>query len=589
MEKRVLLAIFLSFLVLYAFQGLFEPPKPKKPATTAATVQKHDQHAAASAGAAGEAGKPAAGQPESTKTPAEPAAPAPAALVSAKTAKDIRIDTPNIEAVFTNQGARLTSWKLKNYKDAKGNPLELVVTQLLDDHPAPFSLKVDDAQITRRLNEALYVVTGPKPSDGAKDEPIELSFEYQDAAGLRAHKSYRIDPKTYVITFQASVTDQGKSLNPAIQWGPGLGDVWNSETNRYLQKPQGIYFDAKSEDVERLSAKNLAKQPTYKGQFGYIGVDDNYFMTAVLFPSGELRVDYEPLAVPQSSAPKAPTEDLVAYTVQPPQPGEPLKFFFGPKDFDLLASINRDLVRAIDFGWFSFLVVPLLKALKWINGFVGNYGWSIIILTILINLAIFPLRHKSVVSMRRMQEIQPQMKAIQARYAGLKATDPARQKMNTEMMALYKEKGVNPASGCLPMLLTLPVLYAIYALLETAIEIRGAPWFGWITDLSLRDPLFITPILMGISMVWQQKMTPSTADPTQQKMMMFMPIVFTVMFLWAPSGLVLYWFVSNLWGIGQQYVTNYLIGPPVVKAVRPPAERRLKRVGESKTQAAAKR
>jgi YidC/Oxa1 family membrane protein insertase len=139
------------------------------------------------------------------------------------------------------------------------------------------------------------------------------------------------------------------------------------------------------------------------------------------------------------------------------------------------------------------------------------------------------------------------------------------------------------------MLLTLPVLYAIYALLETAIEIRGAPWFGWITDLSLRDPLYITPILMGISMVWQQKMTPSTADPNQQKMMMFMPIIFTVMFLWAPSGLVLYWFVSNLWGIGQQYVTNYLIGPPVVKAVRPPAERRLKRVGESKTQAAAKR
>src|SRR6185312_15523029 len=150
-------------------------------------------------------------------------------------------------------------------------------------------------------------------------------------------------------------------------------------------------------------------------------------------------------------------------------------------------------------------------------------------------MAIFPLRHKSAVSMRRMQEIQPQMKAIQARYSGLKATDPARQKMNTEMMALYKEKGVNPASGCLPMLLTLPVLYAIYALLETAIEIRGAPWFGWITDLSLRDPLYITPILMGISMVWQQKMTPSTADPSQQKMMMFMPIVFTVMFLWAPS------------------------------------------------------
>lgn len=588
MEKRVLLAIFLSFLVLYAFQGLFEPPKPKKPATTAATAQKHDQHAAAKVGAAGEADKSAAAQSESTATP-ETATAAPTALVAAKTAQDIRIETPNIEAVFTNQGARLKSWKLKNYKDAKGKPLELVVTQLLDTQPAPFSLEVDDAQLTKRLNSALYVAKGPEPRADVNGAPIQLSFEYQDASGLRARKSFRIDPQKYTITFQTSVSNGGKALNPAIQWGPGLGDVWNSETNRYLQKPQGIYFDAKTEDVERLSAKNLGKQSTYNGQFGYIGVDDNYFMSTLLFPAGAVRVDYEPLTVPLSSAPKAPTENLVAYTVQPPKAGEALKFFFGPKDFDLLASMNRDLVRAIDFGWFSFLVVPLLKALKWINGFVGNYGWSIIILTVLINLAIFPLRHKSVVSMRRMQEIQPQMKAIQARYAGLKATDPARQKMNTEMMALYKEKGVNPASGCLPMLLTLPVLYAIYALLETAIEIRGAPWFGWITDLSLRDPLFITPILMGISMVWQQKMTPSTADPTQQKMMMFMPIVFTVMFLWAPSGLVLYWFVSNLWGIGQQYVTNYLIGPPVVKAVRPPAERRLKRVGESKTQAAAKR
>ena len=246
----------------------------------------------------------------------------------------------------------------------------------------------------------------------------------------------------------------------------------------------------------------------------------------------------------------------------------------------MLAAIDRDLVRAIDFGMFAVMVVPLLRSLKWVNGYVGNYGWSIVILTIMINALMFPLRHKSVVSMRKMQEIQPEVKAIQERYSKLKATDPAKQKMNQEMMALYRERGVNPASGCVPMLMTMPVLIAFYALLTVAIELRGAPFFGWIHDLSLPDPLYITPVLMGVTLVWQQKLAPAAgADPMQQKMMMFMPVVFTGMFLWAPAGVAVYWFMSNLWAIGQQYVTNYLIGPPKIRSVRPPAERQMKRVG----------
>src|SRR5207249_4373437 len=207
----------------------------------------------------------------------------------------------------------------------------------------------------------------------------------------------------------------------------------------------------------------------------------------------------------------------------------------------------------------------------------GHYGWSIIILTLIINIVLFPLRHKSVVSMRKMQEIQPEVKAIQDRYSKLKATDPAKQKMNQELMALYKERGVNPASGCVPMLLTMPVLFAFYSLLSTAIELRGAPFIGWIHDLTTHDPLYITPVIMGASQLWQQKMTPSAGmDPAQQRMMMLMPIVFTVMFLWLPAGVAIYYAVTNLWGIGQQYLTNYLIGPPKVRTIRPPAERRLK-------------
>jgi YidC/Oxa1 family membrane protein insertase len=255
----------------------------------------------------------------------------------------------------------------------------------------------------------------------------------------------------------------------------------------------------------------------------------------------------------------------------------------------VLAAVDRELVRAIDFGIFAFLVVPLLRALKWVNVYVGNYGWSIIILTIIINAVMFPLRHKSVVSMRKMQVLQPEMKAIQDRYAKLKMSDPARQKMNVELMNLYRERGVNPASGCVPMLLTLPVLFAFYSMLSVAIELRGAPFVGWIRDLSQPDPYFVTPILMGATMFWQQKITPTTVDPTQQKVMMIMPLMLSVMFLWAPSGLVLYWFVSNLWAIGQQYFTNWLLGPMPVHAVRPPAERRLKNAGAGKTARAEKR
>jgi YidC/Oxa1 family membrane protein insertase len=192
--------------------------------------------------------------------------------------------------------------------------------------------------------------------------------------------------------------------------------------------------------------------------------------------------------------------------------------------------------------------------------------------------------------MRKMQEIQPEVKSIQDRYAKLKATDPAKQKMNQELMALYKERGVNPASGCVPMLLPMPVLLAMWALLSTAIELRGAPFFGWIHDLSAHDPFYVTPILMGASQLWQQKLTPSAgADPAQQKMLMFMPVMFTFMFLWAPAGLAIYYGTTNLLNIAQQYFTNYWMGPPRVRAHRPPAERRAKRVGGGKTDDAAAR
>ncbi|HUR21318.1 MAG TPA: membrane protein insertase YidC, partial [Vicinamibacterales bacterium] len=349
--------------------------------------------------------------------------------------------------------------------------------------------------------------------------------------------------------------------------------------------PSAIYH--KDGDVERPSASNLLKQSIFDGNIRFAGVGDHYFLSAAVPGSHPAKVEFQPLVLSTLEADAKATgvaqRSFVAYSVTT-SGAMNMPFFLGPKDFDILKSVDSQLVRAIDFGIFAWLVVPLLQTLKWINSYVGNFGWSIIILTILLNAIMFPLRHRSMVSMRKMQEIQPEIKAIQKRYEKYKLTDPERQKMNSETMALYKQKGVNPASGCVPMLLTMPVLFGFYAMLSVAIELRGAPFFGWIQDLAKMDPLFITPVLMGATMFVQQRMTPSTADPAQQKIFMFMPIIFTVMFLWAPAGLVIYWLMSNIMTIGQQYLTNHLISAPTRTGNGgTSAERRAKSAGSATT------
>ncbi|MBI4485794.1 MAG: membrane protein insertase YidC, partial [Acidobacteria bacterium] len=393
---------------------------------------------------------------------------------------------------------------------------------------------------------------------------------------------FHLEPSSYIVGFRTTVTAGDQTVTPALQWGPALGGM-PSEASRYVTKARGLVFVGG--EVERLDPGKIAKQAVHEGNLKYAGVDDHYFLSVALFP-GASKVSFQPVSIPPAPNTTGAARDLVAYTISPASQ----RVFFGPKDFDILASIDRDLVRAIDYGMFSVIVVPLLRSLKWVNGYVGNFGWSIVILTIIINAIMFPLRHKSVVSMRKMQELQPEVKAIQERYAKLKATDPGKQKMNQELMSLYKERGVNPASGCVPMLLTMPVLFAFWSLLSYSIELRGAPFFGWIQDLSVHDPIYVFPILMGLSSLWQARMTPAAAgaDPVQQKMMMYMmPGMMTVFFLWAPAGLAVYYFVSNLWAIGQQYATNYLIGPPNVRTIRPPAERQMKRAGGGKTEAAS--
>jgi len=575
MERRVFVAILLSFVVLYGYQALFVPPTPQAPRPTARTSPPSTPGNTSPGPPNVEAPRPATQPPAVTTEPGE---------------REVVVDTTTVQAVLTNRGGRVLHRRLKAYRDKSGNPVDLVPTDVPQDQPRPFSLVVNDQSITERLNSAIYRVTGDV--DGHVDaitKSAKVTFEFQEAGGLLARKEFTFEPKNYVVTFATTVSDGAQTLNPAIAWGPGLGDAGAAAgggsflTGNYTQPPEAIYH--RDGDVSRISPDKLVEQPRHEGSFRFAGVDDHYFIAAAVDP-GQARVEFFPLTL---GGPNDTQRQLLAQTIHLARPSQQVRFFVGPKQFDALQPVDPELTKAINFGTFRILSVPLLNALKWAHGFVGNWGWSIILLTILINLAIAPLRHKSVVSMRKMQALQPQLKAIQDHYAGLKVTDPARQKMNTEIMSLYREKGVNPASGCVPMLLTLPILFAFYSLLSQAVELRGAEFGLWIRDLSEHDPYYVTPVLMAITMFWQQRITPSTADPAQQKIMMMMPLMFGVMFLWVPSGLVIYWFVGNLWAIGQQYFTNWLIGPPTTGTVRPAAERRIKNAGAGRTAAAERK
>jgi YidC/Oxa1 family membrane protein insertase len=575
MERRVLLAVILSMAVLYAYQAFFAPPPPdqSKPAQSPAATTA-----------------PATPPQPGVVTPPVVAAvttPAPRVLVADAAEREIVVNTADVEAVLTNRGGRLLHWRLKQYFDDNGQPVDLVPSGVPANQPTPFALQFADEQLTSRVNGAVFKTTGDEGGRvDATSAAKSLVFEYADAAGVQVRKELRFEPRDFLLTFSVSATNQGRDLKPAIAWGPGLGDAGATAaksgissffSGNVVQPPRAIFHqDGK---VVRLTVAKVTSEPAHESDFRFAGVDDHYFLAAVV-GSGKTRVDYGSLTVPAADDMQ---RQFLTATFRFAQPTG-VKFYIGPKQFETLKRVDAELVRAVDFGIFGFIAVPLLEILKWLNGYIGNYGWSIVALTVLVNLVMFPLRHKSVVSMRKMQAIQPQVKAIQDRYADLKMTDPDKQKMNTEVMNLYREKGVNPASGCVPMLLTFPLLYAMYAVLGQGIELRGADFVLWIHDLSQHDPYYVTPLLMGVTLFWQTRMTPTTGDAAQQKMMMYMmPVMMTSIFLRLASGLAIYYLIGNLWAVGQQYFTNRLIGMPAPAVARPPATRKIKTAGASKT------
>ncbi|HUL71724.1 MAG TPA: membrane protein insertase YidC [Vicinamibacterales bacterium] len=576
MEKRVFLAIFLCFAVLAIYQAVFAPPPEPAPAPAASATPSPTGVPAATSSPTPSPVSAAA--PAPGPQAAKPAAPA---VVSDSAAHDIVVETDKVRAVFSSAGATLRSWQLKGYRGDDGGPaFDLVPPDLPANFPRPFTLATDDPAISATLATALYQPSVTSLSLGSN--PGTLSFEFRDASGLNARKTFHFQPEghPYNLTVEAAVDIGGAARPVTLAWGPALGLGYKPDGSRATPVRALLY---RNDKVQRLVDTALQKEPHYEGELRYAGVEEQYFLTVALPGSERISVDFQPVTLPVPNDAKNRTRTFIQYTVHLPG-ATSLPFFLGPKDFDVLHAVDPELTRAIDFssfGWLTALVVQLLKALKWINGYLGNYGWSIIALTLIINVLIFPLRHRSMVSMKKMQAAQPEIKAIQDRYAKYKVTDPERQKMNQEMMALYKAKGINPAGGCVPMLLTFPILLGFYDLLYSSIELRGAPFMGWIKDLSLHDPYYITPVVMGLTMFWQQKMMPSTADPVQQKMFMVLPLFFMFTFLWMPSGLVLYWLASNVLAIGQQYLTTRIMGTPARVPARAPLARGNNSAGKS--------
>jgi YidC/Oxa1 family membrane protein insertase len=430
--------------------------------------------------------------------------------------------------MMSNTGGVLKSFRLNAYLDSEERPLELINAVVSNTVGWPLALVSGDADLDKQLAAALYRV--------GKPDSRTVTFEYA-GGGIEARKTFVFEERPYVVRVTTSLTRGGTAVPHDIVLQGGFGDQSIQPPNPAYQ--QAIYGDGV--DYTRTLLSSIEEPEPVTAPIA--GVEDQYFLAAFLRTgSATSRISKSDYRLPDGT-------DARALFVSTPAT-EPLDVYIGPKQTASLAAADPRLAEVPDYGWFGFFTKPLISLLIMIHGLVGNYGWAIVLLTLIINIAMFPLRVKQQVSMHKMQKLAPQMRALQDKYKKMKAGDPKRAEIEAEMMKMNKEQ----MAGCLPALLQMPLLFAFWSMLSVSIELRHAPWMLWINDLSRHDPYYILPILMGVSMFVQQKMMPTTMEPAQAKMMMLMPIVFLGFFLWAQSGVVLYWLTSNVIGIIQQLV-----------------------------------
>jgi YidC/Oxa1 family membrane protein insertase len=544
METRLLIAFVLMFAVLFASQYLYKsntgPVKTAPPVTPAQAAQET---------------KPPPPAKVNTAEAATPATPMPGAIQD--TAEhEFTVDTALYKVRFSNKGGVVQSWLLKKYLDHSGKPLELVNSAALSKVTPPFALSLKDQAASSALNFGLYQAT-PAP-DG-----LGVDYEFSDGKNY-AKKSFRFGRDSYLTQVATEVKQSGIAVPHLISWRGGFGD--NTVLNR-VGEQHAVYFDLSNSKLVIKDAKSAKDGViTSNGNYSFAGLDDRFFALAFL-PKDNTSVEVQALKddVPMMRDGK---DELVVGAAVGGDAVNKFSVFVGPKDIDILRNVDPKLQQLIDWGYFGVIAKPLFLALHWMNdNYIHSYGWSIVLLTIVINLVLFPLRLTGLKSQRKMSALQPHIKSINERYKGLKLNDPKKQEQNAEIMDLYKKHGVNPAGGCLPMVLQLPILWAIYKVLTVTIELRGAHWL-WVTDLSQPETLAIhvLPLIMVATQFFMQQMTPTPGmDPSQAKMMKLMPLMFGFFFYSMSSGLVLYWLTGNLVGIVQQVVINRIVPQPNIE------------------------
>jgi YidC/Oxa1 family membrane protein insertase len=550
LQKRLPLALALMMLVLLVSQYVFKPapgPKPVAPVNDKQAEQLAQKPA------------PAAALPPNENAPAA----ASGAQVHAASVVESIIETDVYRIVFTNQGATAKSWVLKKFNDDAGKPLELI-NLAAGNVPAPFSIDFTGQKPRFDPNKVLY--EAKVSADGTS-----VDYEYSDG-GATIRKSFVFSKDSYLATIKSTVVENNTPIPHVLTWRGGFGDQTVRAPSAAVHT---VHYDTAASKLITKSAKDAKNGPfSDSGNFTFGGLEDNFFAAVALPAEGsalEVRTYSDNVTLPHEEKPSAYAGVGVASG-----PQNDLSLFVGPKDIDILRQVNPKLGTIIDWGFFGVLAKPLFLSLNWVRDhWTSNYGWAIIVVTLIINLALFPLRLTSLKSARKMQKLQPQIQAINARYKNISMRDPKKAEQNQEVMALYKKEGVNPVGGCLPMIIQLPFLYAFYRVLSIAIELRHAPWL-WVKDLSGPEmlPIHLLPIILVVTQFFSQKLTPAAGvDPNQQRMMMIMPLMFGFMFYYLSAGLVLYYLTGNLVGIAQQLIINRFMPTPLSSTAVAPANK----------------
>ncbi|MDD2897926.1 MAG: membrane protein insertase YidC [Desulfuromonadaceae bacterium] len=533
MEKRAFIAVGLSIAVFYLFSMFFAPDRQK----TATPVPQSTTSVESTA--------PAKNQ--QAQAPQNIAPPAGQATVVTVPQKDIKVDTELYTALFSNRGASLKSLTLKKYREEnKVTSKNVTLGNDADPNINSFSTRGAGFNLP---DGTLFTADSPDIAI-QKGGTRQLTFNYISGQGYTVRKVYTFISGDYGIKLETQVFNNSSApLVGAIQHVMTYPAEPKVKDNRFDTAGSYLFSDNSLQSNKIKDVATASKR--FEKTILWSGFADKYFLNAILadkdsIASVELKKNSAGFFESIVSSPQ--------FTVNPGQSTTIThRLFVGPKDIDILKAQGNSLVQSLDLGWFTVIAKPLLYSLKFFNGYVGNYGIAIIIITIILKAFFFPLTHKSYKSMKGMQKIQPEMAKLREKYKD------DRDAMNKAVMELYREHKVNPMGGCLPMVVQIPVFFALYKSLMFSIELRHAPFFFWVTDLADKDPYYVTPVIMGITMFVQQKMTPSQMDPMQQKMMLALPVVFTFMFLSFPSGLVLYWLVNNVLTIGQQMYINKLV------------------------------